>query len=328
MSKLLRIARENYESLLLALIVLMLALALLKPDIQLKQEVNSYLLLADVSQSMNAEDVKIAGKTVNRMEYTKHLMKRVVETSSCGTYISLGVFAGENVALLFMPLEVCANYDVITDSIDHLEWRMAWRGNSRLSFGVKSAESIFDYLNAPVQMIFFTDGDEAPKVNAINKLNLDSVQIGKNLLFVGVGGHEPVPIPRYNSRNKLVGFWSTDSKDNSPGAVGVTYSDTSKDEPDPMVAYAEYDRYLSQLDSEYLKAIAQETKASYIEGQDAPAFYEHIHGLEPAGSFITAYSIRWIYLSLALVFLVLTYLPDLMRRASALGRFKPAATGE
>ena len=316
MKKYLNLARENYENILLALLVLMLALALLKPDIQLKQEVSNYLLLADVSQSMNAEDVKIGNKTVSRMEYTRHLMKRVVETSSCGTYISVGVFAGENVGLLFMPLEVCANYDVITDTIDQLEWRMAWRGNSRLSFGVKSAESIFGYLNAPAQMVFFTDGDEAPKVNAINKLDLSRLQIGKNLLFVGVGGHEAVPIPRYNSRNKLVGFWSTESKDNSPGAVGVSYSDTSKDEPDPMVAYAEYDRYLSQLDSEYLKSLAQETRASYIEGRDVPAFYEHIHGLEPAGSFVTAYPMRWIYLTLALVFLILTYLPDLLRRAS------------
>lgn len=318
MKKLLTLARENYESILLALMVLMLALALFKPDIQLKQEVNSYLLLADVSQSMNAEDVKIGDKPVNRMEYTKHLMKRVVETSACGTYISVGVFAGENVGLLFMPMEVCANYDVITDTIDHLEWRMAWRGNSRLSFGVKASETIFGYLNAPAQMLFFTDGDEAPKVNAINKLDLSGVQIGKNLLFVGVGGHEPVPIPRYNSRNKLVGFWSTDSKDNSPGAVGVTYSDTSKDEPDPMVAYAEYDRYLSQLDAEYLKSLSEETGASYVEGQDTPAFYEHIHSLEPAGSFVTAYSMRWFYLALALVFLILTYLPDLMRRAASI----------
>lgn len=316
MKKYLNLARQNHESLLLALAVLMLVLALVKPDIQLKQGVSNYLLLADVSQSMNAEDVKIGNKTVSRMEYTKHLMKRVVETSPCGTYISAGIFAAENVGLLFMPLEVCANYDVITDTIDHLEWRMGWRGNSRLSFGVKSAESIFDYLNASAQMLFFTDGDEAPKVNAINKLDLSRLQIGKNLLFVGVGGHEPVPIPRYNSRNNLVGFWSTDSKDNSPGAVGVSYNDTSMDDPDPAVAYAEYDRYLSQLDAEYLKSLAQETKASYIEGQDTPAFYEHIQSLKPAATFVTAYSMRWVYLSLALIFLVLTYLPDLMRRAS------------
>jgi len=323
MKKYLELAQARYESILLSLLALLLLLALIKPQIQLKQEVHNYLLLADVSQSMNAEDVKIGNRPVSRMAYTKHLMKRVVETSQCGTFISVGVFAAENVALLFTPLEVCENYDVITDSIDHLEWRMAWRGNSRLSFGIKAAESMFDYLNAPAQLVFFTDGDEAPKVNAINKLDLSNVQIGKHLLFVGVGGHQPVPIPRYNSSNKWVGYWSSDTKENSAGAVGDTYSDASKDEPDPVVAYAEYDRYLSQLDSDYLKEVSKEVKGAYIEGQDNAEFYDYIQELKPAASFVSAYPMRWIYLSAALILLLLTYFPDFLSRASA---FKKSAT--
>lgn len=312
MKKFISTLKSNYESLLLILVALLLLLAIYKPQIQLKQDVHNYLLVADVSQSMNAQDVKLNSKVISRMDYTKHLMKRVVETSSCGTYISLGVFAAENVGLLLMPLEVCANYDVITDSIDHLEWRMAWRGNSRLTFGIKSAESMFDYLNIPATMLFFTDGDEAPKVNAINKLDLSGVQIGKNLLFIGVGGHQPVPIPRYNSSNKWVGYWSSDTKENSAGAVGDTYSDTSKDEPDPIVAYAEFDRYLSQLDSEYLKQISAEIKGSYIEGQDAEEFYTYVQSQKPSASFITAYSMKWIYLSLAILMLLLIYTPEIL----------------
>jgi mxaL protein len=222
------------------------------------------------------------------------------------------VFAAENVGLLLTPLEVCANYDVITDSIDHLEWRMAWRGNSRLTFGIKSAESMFDYLNIPATMLFFTDGDEAPKVNAINKLDLSGVQIGKNLMFIGVGGHQPVPIPRYNSSNKWVGYWSSDTKENSAGAVGDTYSDTSKDEPDPIVAYAEFDRYLSQLDSEYLKQISAEIKGSYIEGQDTEEFYTYVQSQKPSASFVTAYSLKWLYLTLAILMLLLIYTPEIL----------------
>jgi len=312
MKKFISILKSNYESLLLLVVALLLLLAIYKPQIQLKQDVHNYLLVADVSQSMNAQDVKLNSKVISRMDYTKHLMKRVVETSSCGTYISLGVFAAENVGLLLMPLEVCANYDVITDSIDHLEWRMAWRGNSRLTFGIKSAESMFDYLNIPATMLFFTDGDEAPKVNAINKLDLSGVQIGKNLLFIGVGGHQPVPIPRYNSSNKWVGYWSSDTKENSAGAVGDTYSDTSKDEPDPIVAYAEFDRYLSQLDSEYLKQISAEIKGSYIEGQDTEEFYTNVQSQKPSASFITAYSMKWIYLSLAILMLLFIYTPEIL----------------
>lgn len=312
MNKFISTLKSNYESLLLIVVVLLLLLAIYKPQIQLKQDVHNYLLVADVSQSMNAQDLKLDNKTVSRMDYTKHLMKRVVETSSCGTYISLGVFAAENVGLLLMPLEVCANYDVITDTIDHLEWRMAWRGNSRLSFGIKSAESMFDYLNIPATMLFFTDGDEAPKVNAINKLDLSGVQIGKNLLFVGVGGPQLVAVPRYNSSNKLVGYWSSETKENSAGAVGDTYSDTSKDEPDPIVAYAEFDRYLSQLDSEYLKQVSEEIKGGYIEGKDTQEFYSYIQSQKPSASFVTAYSLKWLYLTLAVLMILLIYAPNII----------------
>jgi mxaL protein len=261
---------------------------------------------------MNAEDVKVNGQNVSRMAYTRHLMNKIVEDSPCGTYVSVGVFAAENVALLLTPLEVCANYDVITNTIDHLEWRMAWRGNSRISFGVKAAESVFDFLNTPAKMLFFTDGEEAPKVNAINKQDLSGMQIGKNVLFVGVGGHQPVPVPRYNSNNKWVGFWSADSKEISPGATGDKYQDPSKDDPDPIVASAEYDRYLSQQDSDYLKSLAAEIKGSYIEGQDNKEFYDYVQQQKPAASFITAYSIRWLYLTLAGLMVLLTFLPNVL----------------
>lgn len=301
--------KDHYESVLYLGVVILLLLAIFKPQVQLKQEVHNYLLLADVSQSMNAEDVQLDGKNVSRIAYTRHLMRKVVESSPCGTYFSLGVFAAEDVALLFMPLETCANYDVIVDAIDHLEWRMSWRGNSRLSFGVKGAAKVFDSLNAPARLLFFTDGDEAPKVNAINKLDLSDLQIGENVVFVGVGKDQDVPIPRYNSNNQWIGYWSSDAKENSAGAVGVTYNDTSKDDPDPPVASAEYDRYLSKLDSEYLQELAKEINGQYIHGDDAPAFYRFVQKQKPAASFVTAYSLRWVYLVLALLLILASYWP-------------------
>ncbi|MDO9394188.1 MAG: vWA domain-containing protein, partial [Methylotenera sp.] len=226
--------QENYETVLYLCAAAFLLLALIKPEIQLKQEVHNYLLIADVSQSMNAEDMKVNNLPVSRLVYTQYLMREVVKTSPCGTYVSVGAFSAENVALLFMPLEVCANLDIINDTIDHLEWRMSWSGNSRITFGVKAAEATFDYLNIPAQMLFFTDGDEAPKANSINKLDLSGVRIGKNVIFVGVGGHEPSPIKRFNANNEFVGYWGTDAAADT-GAVGANYADASKDDPDPVV---------------------------------------------------------------------------------------------
>lgn len=310
MNKIKSILIENYETVLLVLAISMLALALLKPNINLKQAVHNYLLVADVSQSMNAEDEKLNDKSVSRLDYTRKLMKKIVQTSPCGTYFSVGVFASDNVALLITPLEVCKNLDGIIDSIDHLEWRMAWKGNSRLSFGVRAAANTFDSLNVPAQMLFFTDGDEAPRVNVTIKQDLSGIQIGQNFTFVGVGGHEKVGVPRYNSNNKRVGYWPI-SDNNNAGAVGVTYADPSQDEPDPPVAYAEYDRFLSQLEGEYLKSLAGEINATYIKGVDHPSFYEFVQKQKPAASFVSEYSIRWLYLLLALLFALVVYFPTI-----------------
>lgn len=311
MKRIITTLRDHYETALLVTASLFLLLALLKPQIQLKQEVHNYLLLADISQSMNAEDMKINNQAVSRLAYTQHLMKEVVKTSPCGTYASVGVFAAENVALLFMPLEVCANFDIITDTIEHLEWRMAWSGNSRMTFGVKAAEATFDYLNIPAQMLFFTDGDEAPKANGINKLDISNVRIGKNVIFVGVGSHEAVPIKRFNANNQFVGYWGTDAAAESAGG-GIMYNDASKDDPDPPVAYAEFDRFLSKLDVEHLKDMTREIKGQYIEGIDKPEFYEFVQSQTPAASFVTAYSVRWIFLVIAALLVLATYIPDVL----------------
>ncbi|MDD2834200.1 MAG: VWA domain-containing protein [Methylotenera sp.] len=311
MKKIAILLKENYETALLITTALFLLLAFIKPEIQLKQEVHNYLLVADVSQSMNAEDMNIGNNVVSRLAYTQHLMKEVVKTSPCGTYVSVGVFAAENVALLFMPLEVCKNFDVITDTIDHLEWRMAWSGNSRMTFGVKAAEATFEYLNIPAQMLFFTDGDEAPKANGINKLDISDVRIGKNVIFVGVGGHEPSPIKRFNANNQFVGYWGTDAAAESAGG-GIMYNDASKDDPDPPVAYAEFDRFLSKLDVEHLKDMTEEIKGQYIEGADKPEFYQFIQSQAPAAKFVTAYSVRWIFLTIAALLILATYIPDVL----------------
>ena len=310
MNKVLPFLKDNYETLLYLAAVVLLLLALLKPDIQLKQEVHNYLLVADVSQSMNAEDEKLNNQPVSRLAYTRQLMKKIVQTSPCGTYFSVGIFASDNVALLITPLEVCKNLDVITDSIDHLEWRMAWKGNSRLSFGVRAAANTFDSLNVPAQMLFFTDGDEAPRVNVTIKQDLSGVQIGSNFAFIGVGGHSKVGVPRFNSANKRIGYWPITESYN--GAVGVTYSDSGQDEPDPSVASAEYDRYLSQLEENYLISLAEDIKAKYIKGQDAPVFYNFVQKQKPAASFVTAYSIRWLYLTLAFILMLAVYFPNLI----------------
>jgi len=137
------------------------------------------------------------------------------------------------------------------------------------------------------------------------------VRIGKNVIFVGVGSHEAVPIKRFNANNKFVGYWGTDAAAESAGG-GIMYNDASKDDPDPPVAYAEFDRFLSKLDVEHLKDMANEIKGQYIEAADKPEFYEFVQSQTPAAKFVTAYSIRWIFLLIAALLVLATYIPDLL----------------
>jgi mxaL protein len=278
--------KQYYEPVLYVLALSLLVLALLKPSIQLRQQVRHYLLITDVSQSMNAEDEMLNQKKVSRIAYAQHLMKQIVHKAPCGTYFSLGIFASDNVAR---------------------------KGNSRLSFSVHAATHIYDALNQPAQMLFFTDGDEAPRVNVTIKQDLSGVQIGEFFTFVGVGGPEKVAITRYNTANKPVGYWPV-SENNNAGAVGVTYADPSSDEPDPPVAYAEYDRMLSQLEEEYLKELSAEFKGSYVKGQDQEAFYQSIAAKKATASFVTDYPLRVVYLVLAILLVLASYVPDVLYR--------------
>ena len=269
------------ELTVMVLALLLCLLAMYNPTLQFKKSITSYMLLVDVSQSMNAEDLVVEDSPITRINYTKILLKQIIDKSDCGSFFSINIFVADNVANIIEPVEKCNNYDELMDTINKLEWRMAWKGNSRITFGIKSAAKMQDSLNFPSKILFFTDGDEAPKVNAINRVNLDDFNLGEELIFVGVGGDTPVPVKRYNSRNMYVGYWGSDIYDSLPGATGSRNSDSGKDEPDPSVASADYERYLSKLYEEYLISLSEQIKSQYIKGDLSDKFTKYILSNRP-----------------------------------------------
>ena len=275
-SKLLNFITTKKELIVFLLSIFLCLVAISNPVINIKKTITSYMFVVDVSQSMNAKDLTHNDKIISRINYTKLLLKKIINESDCGSFFSINIFAADNVASIIEPVEKCKNYDELIDTIDKLEWRMAWKGNSRITFGVKSAAKMQDSLNFPSKILFFTDGDEAPKVNAINKVNLDNFNLGNEIIFIGIGGDKKVPVPRYNSRNMLVGFWGSDIYDSLPGATGSRNIDSGKDDPDPSVASAEYDRYLSKLYEEYLLGITLQINAKYFKGDFSTEFIKSI----------------------------------------------------
>jgi mxaL protein len=301
--------RWQRDTVLHSAAALLVLAAVLHPAIPLKRDLHNYLLVADVTQSMNVEDMPLGTGKVSRLAYTRHLMQEAVASLPCGSHVSLGVFTAESIALLYLPIEVCANFDVIQDSIAHLEWRMAWRGNSRLRFGLKAASATLDALPIPAQMVFFTDGDEAPKLNAINKLDLSHWQGGEGWLVVGVGGDEPMPIPKFDSENHILGYWATTNMILAPSQV---QSEESVGTRDDTIASDDYNRYLSRLDEPYLKELSREIGARYLRGGDPESLTEAMRRQPAAGHAIVDVPLTRPLLGMAMLLVLAGYWQDIV----------------
>lgn len=306
---------KNQDSVLLIMALALLILALFRPTIPLKRDLHNYLFVVDVTQSMNTVDMPINGEPASRLAYTRHLLKNTIAELPCGTNVSLSVFSAESVALLFTPIEVCKNYDAIQDSVAHLEWRMAWRGNSRLRFGMQSVTAILSSLSAPAQVVFFTDGDEAPKLNATNKTDLSTWQGGQDWLIVGIGGDEPFPIPKLDSDNKVLGYWAYSNSIMAPSQV---ISEDSVGTRDDSIATDDYNRYLSKLESAYLQELSAEIGARYKRATHSESLLSAMRDQPPAGHDTTRFPLDWLLILGAIGMVLAQYRHNLASKLSAL----------
>ena len=288
--------------------LLLLIIALFRPTAPVQRDIHTYLLVVDITQSMNAEDMRIAGKKTSRIAYTRRLLHDAIASMPCGTRVGVALFAGVVVSTIFHPVEVCASFDAIQDTVEHIEWRQAWHGNSRLGFGMLSASAALKALPEPARVVFFTDGEEAPMLHAFNRADLSNWQGGSGWLLVGIGGDEPTPVPKMDENNKVIGYWSENTYQLEPGIAQV--SDETRGRRDNAVATQDYERYLSVLDEKYLQMLAKEIKARYIRGDSTPAVLSAIKEQPPARRDRAPMEIDWLFATLAGLSLVAAYMPQ------------------
>lgn len=297
--------RRDAASLAAALILLLIAV--LKPTIPLQRNIYSYIFVADISQSMNVVDATIDGKPVSRIAYTQYLMHRVLSTLPCGTRVSIGLFAGVSVAALYTPIEVCANYAAINDTIDHLDWRTSWSGNSRLRESMLTLARVLRGFPQPAQVVYFTDGEEAPKLHVFNIRDLTNFQGGDGWLFVGIGSDKGTAIPKLDEKNQLIGYWSSESFALQPGIAQI--SEANIGTRDDNVAGGENDRYMSKLDEEYLKSLSKEVSGNYVRGDSLQSVLSAMKAQKPARRDIAPFGIDWLLAGLAALILISAYIP-------------------
>ncbi len=303
MNKVLTYLRYRRDAALLAISFLLLIAAAFNPTIPLPRNIYSYVLVADISQSMNVVDTRLNGKETSRLDYTKFMMHRVVANMPCGTKVSLGLFAGATIAALFNPIEVCSNYDAIQDTIDHLEWRSAWSGNSRLRESLYMLSRVIRSFPEPAQVVYFTDGEEAPKLGIFNTKDLTNFQGGNGWLFVGIGSEKGNAIPKLDDKNQLIGYWAIDSFAIQPGIAQISEANLGVRNND--VAGGTGDRYISSLQEQYLKSLSKEISGDYVRGDSLQSILTAMEKQKPSRRDVAAYDIQWI-LALFAAFIILS----------------------
>lgn len=307
MNKVLSYLRNRRDATLLASAFVLLIAAAFKPALPLPRNIYSYLLVADISQSMNVVDTTLNGKPTTRIAYTQYMLHHIVANMPCGTRVSIGLFAGVSVAALYNPIEVCNNYAAIQDTIDHLDWRTAWSGNSRIRDSMFTLARVIRAFPEPAQVVYFTDGEEAPKLHAFNTKDLTNFQGGNGWLFVGIGSDKGTAIPKLDDKNQVIGYWSADSFAMQPGIAQI--SEANIGVRDNNVAGATGDRFLSKLQEEYLKEISKQVNGDYVRGDSLQSILAAMKNQKPARRDIAPYDIQWILASIAGLLLIAAYLP-------------------
>lgn len=301
-----RFNRHRELHILLASFILLI-IALFRPAIPVKHNIYSYFFVLDITQSMNTVDMEIDDKPASRLAHTRQILHEAISSLPCGTKVGIGMFSGVNVVTLFFPIDVCANFSSIKEALDHIDWRRAWTADSRIRESLLSTAQVINNFPEPAQVVFFTDGEEAPKLHAFNTRDLKTLQGADGWLLVGIGSDKGGAIPRYDSKNQLTGYWSHESMQLVPGAAPIAAAGILQRKSD--TAESVKDRYISRLAEPYLQSLAREIGASYIRGDHLQPLLSGMKKQSPARREWAEFPIDSILASLAGVLLLLAYLP-------------------
>ena len=306
MSEYIKKIKGNKNLIYLSLTFACLVLAFINPKFTMKKDISNYIFVVDITQSMLTKDTKIKGETVSRLKYAKNTLHQVLEQLPCKTKVSIGMFAGVSVAATYTPIEICDNFSAINETVERLDWRSVWAGNSRLRTSMINLARLIRSFPEAAQVVYFTDGEEAPKLHAFNTEDLQQFQGANNWLFVGIGSDEGTPIPKYDNKNQLIGYWSNESFALQPGVAQISAQNAGG--RDNNVSSASYDRYLSKLDEEYLKSLAQEVKGEYVNGSDTKKILAAMKKQPSAWRDNTDVQLRNFFSFLALFFFIIQFL--------------------
>lgn len=298
---------------LLLISSLLLLAALARPSAQLERDVYRFVFTLDITQSMNVSDAALNGASVTRLDFAKAAVRRSLQQLPCGSQLGLAIFTEHRSLLLFAPVEVCENYTVINAVLDRIVWRMAWAARSEVAKGLYSSLALAASLEQETRIIFLTDGHEAPPVHAEFRPRFAGTPGEISGAIIGIGGLNPVSIPRLDEKGKVVGSWTAgdvlqvdsyslgrDANVEAEPMVGVDMSDVAR-------RIAEGTEHLSSLRETYLQQLAGETRLDYFRPNTPQQLADWLTGSTFADQKPVETDLRWLPGILALLSILLAY---------------------
>ena len=259
---------------MLAAALALAAAALGRPMLPLPSDVFRHLVVFDITQSMNVRDAVPGDDTLSRLEHAKAAVLEAATALPCGSELGLGLFTGHRTFLLLEPVEICASYSDLAATVRAVDWRMAWAARSEIAKGVHSGLGIAEGLGPQTVLVFLTDGHEAPPLHPDLRPDFGREPGAVRGLLAGVGGPEPLPIPKLDPQGKSLGYWGAEDVmqvDELSLGRGTSVSETYA-ETDAGSVQARIDagtEHLSAMREPYLRSLADGLRLHYRHARNA-----------------------------------------------------------
>lgn len=278
-----------------------------------------YIITLDVTQSMNTRDVVLDGVRMSRIAYAKRLLRGLLPRLPCGSRIGWAAFTEYRVFLLFTPVEVCANYDALEETLGRIDNNIAWAGGSEIARGLFAGLGTAGGLPGRPDFVLITDGQESPPVNPEFRPEFDGTPGAVRGIILGVGGDRLSPIPIIGRDGRFLGYWAANQvPQTDPYSAGRATSaahdllfDKAGQPIRPIPPSGT--EQLSSLKSAYLRSLARQTGLQYRRLDGPGTLYSALTQRAFARPALVRTPVGFAPAALALALLVWLYWPRLER---------------
>lgn len=279
----------------------LLAIAPFLPRLPLPRQVFQSVVVFDITQSMDVPDHQLDGRPASRLAFAREAMRRALPSLPCGSRIGWAVFAEYRTLLLSTPVEVCENHGELLASLARIDGGMRWGNASEVTKALYWAMRAVRDTHSGAQVVFITDGHEAPPLDRKIALFDDLATGAPRGLVVGVGGDAAQPIPRSDRYNKPIGLWKAEEVVQLPGRS---------------------DEHLSALHEPHLQTLAREVGFGYARLRSEADAVALLRDERAAKRVSVPTDVRAVPVALALLLLVWSFVPE-----AALVRLRRRAAG-